>query len=699
MAEGESIIETVSVKFRVLEDSLQALKEALAKANQTVVESTDDANKKVIKSHEDMEESLTKIRETHLDKALQMRIREQRALYEMHERQKDWLKEQKELDLKTKYDMMAAEQNAMDQSLANIEKMKKGYGDLKNQIDEVGKAIGINLGEFAKAGTLATAIFTAAGEGRSMERNELLFSAMRGRKLEGGEAELYRKWYSDTTAKSIGGADGIGGKNVSGEEARKVGSAFMGMSYGLTDPSDIFKKGGLADMALFTAPGAGVSTDKAIDYFREMISHLRMSSHSVSEEFMKLVQTSRHLNDASGKYIETTINLAKNFTTYNLDIDTAGKVVRSFWNEIRDGKMAMEDLNKILSMGGRMSEGQNAYIGMEVLGKSEAFRKYYEGQDAIGAAQVTKRLFMGSPMSNEKELQRMLEGTEAERHKAREILNARRNEAIKEVSKDIRGRGAQMAGEGATQEKIDSLVEKSFLTFISTTFPNLAPDMQQEIFRGMESGRLTDKGQEALKAGMTDPTVYGLTKIGEDLRRLDTSPLQDILNAVKELLMVVGSGFMAVVSFLTGDGTSAKRYASLVQSHYPGLRQMDEAMAEREAKLGTPQALYAKGENEAQAYLSQARFSSTEQFEKAMLRATGGKTRSTKQGWMDILEAGSLKTTLEGNLVFDFGNFGTYDVVVQDGKAVAVSSRMPKSGMVNPTATATPSRSSASGGK
>lgn len=676
MAEGESIIETVSVKFRVLEDSLQALKDALAKANQAVVDSTDDTNKKVIKSHEDTEDVLDKIRETHLDKASQMRIREQRAIYEMHERQKDWLKERQDIDLSTKYNMMQAEQNAMDQSLANIDKIKQGYGGLKATIDEVGKAIGINLGQLATTATMVTAIFTAFGEADIYKRNKRSFEAIRGRKFSDSEAKVYQEWLSNTTSK------GFGGMNVSMEEARRVGSGLMGISPGLTDPTDIFKKGGLADTALYAAPGAGVSTDKALEHFRDMISHLRMSSNAVSEEFMKLVQTSRQMNDTSGRYIDTTINLAKNFTAYNLDVDTAGKIVRSFWHEIRDGKMAMEDLNKVLMMGGKMTQGQRAFAGTQILAEDPAFKGMFDNMDPLTAEQAVKRVLMGNPLWGEGDV-------------SKKELNARRDRAIQAIFKSA---SAQGDAAGTTQGQKDALRGAFLRAFTPVDFSNLAPDMEQTLIKEIGEGHLTTLGEEAMRIGMTDPTVDNLMNIGKELRRLDTSPLKKIMDTVQEIVIVLGAGFMSVVSALlnpldTLDGTNRdyNRYAAIIRGHTPGLRDLYEMMDEDgSTSFRTPEALNTSGQAEARQYLSNAKFSSREQFEKAMLNITGGKTRSTKQGWMDVLEAGSLKTTLEGNLVFDFGNFGTYDVVVQDGKAVAVSPRMPKSGMMNPTATPTP---------
>jgi len=667
---GESFIETVSVKFKVMEESLQGLKEALRKANQTVLEAQGEVGKSLEEKERSTQEELTRIRESHLDKTTQMRLREQRSIYELHEKQKAWLMERNDLDLKVKNDMMAAEQNAMDHAKKNIEEMKKGYGDLSNSINEVSKAIGINVGELAKAGTMVTAIFSAWGEGTKIERDELVFQTMRGTALSAGEKGLYEEWYNSATKKGIG-MEGVGG-NVSPAVATRVGASLMSSSAGLVNPADVFKKGGLADIALYTAPGAGISTDKALEHFKDMISSLRMSTGEVSTEFMKLVHTSRQLNDMNGKSIEATIGLAKNFSAYNLDIDTASRAVRSFWREIKDGKMSVEELVKVFQVGGKMSEGQAAYAGMEILGKDPAFASLLGDESGFGMARQVKRIMFANPLLGEN----LPMGTSEERKKTKEMLNERRNHAIRLYAE----KAASLAQEGGgTPSEISAKTSKFLQAIVPINWSNLSPDMEDTLIKDMRSGTLSKRGEEAYKLGSMDPTVAELTKLGMDIRRLDTSPLQDILNTVKELLTVVGSGFMVVASYLVGDTKGASRYAAMVRSHLPGYEKLNNG--DDSGLSLSPDALMARGRQEATQYLQTAKFDSPEQFSRAVMGAIGGKSSSVQKGWADILGSGALKTTLDGKLVFDFGHFGEYDVVVEKNRLVRAD-RMPKSGLV-----------------
>lgn len=651
MAE-EFSVETLSVKFKIVEESLAQFKQALANVNQHIVETHKRTQEEIKQTTIDGQDLIEKFQEAKLSGVEMRALREQQIEYEKWQKIQKWAMEAKNLSDSQQQAIINTTNAQMDQLEVGINKARQGVGQLKTLWQEFEKATGINLGRAVGGAAVITGAFMAAGEMQKYERNMLEFEAFRGYGMDPNQRKMYNEWVTSTTT------SGIWGNQVSTEEATRVGAALMRVSPSLAKPEDIFKKGGLADLALYSAPGAGIDTDTALEHMRDMMSKLRMPASQVQDEFLKLVHTTRALGDVSGRYMSMTIDLAKNMRVYNLDIDTAGKMVRAFWTEIRDGKMNMEDLNRVLKIGTVSSEGQRAFIGAEILAKDQRFADMFGGVSGLAAEQMTKRILMGNRLLGEGDV-------------SDKEIETRRIGALQAIF----GRAKEMGDRiGGNEYEKQALTAKFLQSFSGINLGNLSPEMEQTLISEIATGKFTERGKEALKMGMEDPTQAHLENIGQQLRKLDTSPLQKILQEVQNLVKMLGAGFMAMVSALRFDFVQADKYMEMIENQMLG-GTVTKGLRGMVRNTETDAEYVFKQRATAASILNRSQFSSREEFEDRMAGFLGTQKGRSRKEILEMLEAGSLTTNLDGKLVFDFTNIGEFDVTVKEGKVVALEQR------------------------
>jgi len=526
MADDDMTFETLSVKFKVVEESLQQFKQALAQTNQHIVDGNKETRGKIEKDTESSLSVIERLHELHYDKITQMGLRDKHNQIENLEQIKKAISEAKDMSVGDKFEALKDAQGQIDKLVEGVEKLKGHFGGLRNIIKEIEDSLHVSVNSIFSMTALVTGLMAVEDRSNQIEHGTLIAGSNRGRELSVDETNLYSDWFNQTLKANSG---------VSPTEAKKVGETFMRAEPNLLKMSDVTGKNGLANQALFAAPAMGISTDKALMHMGDMMEVLRMNSGEVSTEFQKLMKTAQQLNDVTGKSVETTMSLAKNFSAYNLDVDSASKIVKGFWEEIRNGKLAMEDLNKILNMGQTTTEGQRAFIGSEILSKDSNLSKYFEGHDKVAGSEIAKRLMTGIP----------LYGEHFDTTKQRDdVVNHRRSEAITDIFREAQNRAKAVSNDPASQQ---FFAQKFLQSFTGINLGNLSSDEGEKLMHAIDKGGLLDP--KILEKSMRDQSVEQLIEIGKKLDKLNVSPLEQIMNQVKDILQTISGS----IAFLAGE--------------------------------------------------------------------------------------------------------------------------------------------------
>jgi hypothetical protein len=356
------------------------------------------------------------------------------------------------------------------------------------------------------------------------------------------------------------------------DDATKVFSQ-LGSIQGVK-PEDIYGKQGLGNLALFGAPGGGQTTDKAVDAIRMLMETQGMSAGGAGGTYSHLMEMGKQFGAASSKYVDSVLQVTKANTQYGLEVGNAAALTKQFWGALQEGKMSLEDIGKMATIGTRMPEGAMAFAASQILQNIPGL-EMLRGQSAVGGGEMVRRIMYANELPGE-------HGVSADQ------LEHRRQSATQGVFSWASNQSAAMGGGAAEQEAYT----RKFLASMGINFSNLSPEKESALWEAMKSGNWNKNSAAALNMSMQDPQVAAMENIGEILRGQMASPLTEIAQTVKSLLSIVGHSFLMLADFFVlHRHDEAFKEASSIRGEINGLIKLGAIAGQSEGNEGNAHVL------------------------------------------------------------------------------------------------------------
>lgn len=506
-------IETLSVRFHFIEESLAEIKNA----NQRLVQETQDTQSKIkdifVQTHVDLkslQDDYVKHRVELSGKETELELKHRKESLEVIKKQ---VLEHTE-DLGARDSLLKPLNADIDNVNEKLQVTKGHLTGMKEIVKDTSQYLGISgstIAEIGSIGGLIALAFTAVGEIRRYERSVAISAAGGGQVL--GVEELAN---IGAYTKSL---TNVGGLNLQEKEAQGVVSGLM--SIGGVTPKDI--TGGLGERAARMGMGIGEGPLGAIDMIRTMVSHLQIPIQQVESEFDKLRKTSVQLGDTQMQYLHTTLETADSLRLYNVSLGTTADVLANFWDRIKHREISMEQVTGLLKLGSTESMGQLAYGGaLAAQYGSHRMQTALGGKSAIQQVDVMQQMLEGTYGSDDQERKKNFE----------DVL--------------------QFYGQQALQAGPDRVTQAMMFKTMTgrDIFSSMRADEQGRFLQDMATGQLTDAEQRKIHEGMgraktIDNVVDGLQKIQD--------PVQEMVKILKDIAQMVGGGVLALVGWVTGS--------------------------------------------------------------------------------------------------------------------------------------------------
>ena len=533
----ETTIETLSVKFKFAEDALEQFKTQFGDMQKFIVDSNKKTHDATKIEGASAFEVIKKYQEAQLSDIELMALRHREIELKKFDDLKKMAMESKDLSDEMRKKIIDNATEGYDKAGEACEKLRSGTMGLKNVIEEVGAAFKINFAEIFTVTALAASTISALNLGTAREKMAGRIGAMTGGDVN---SDMMNGYMSAATA------NGIGQPGASEGDVTNVIMSLKGMG-GVKD-NDIFKKNGLADMALFGSQGAGVSQQTTLDMTETMMKKMGMTADEVTTSFTHMVGSARSLNVNTETYIKQTMQMTNSLRAYNVDTETASKMLNGFYKEIEEGKMTLGDLTKFLQIGTTASQGQLAYMGTEILSKG-SLGGLYKGLSAAGASELTRSLLMG--------------GDTLGNSASDKILNGRRNTAIQEIATDARDYGNHNGQDDYAREL---MMKMKLQASTGGDYSKMNPDTFRRLINQMATGKMDKKSEEAFKSAMQDPTISALDNLGKTIAG-DDSPLNKILHEVTFIAKILGEGLAMMLDIGTGSFKKAGVMSDIIRGN------------------------------------------------------------------------------------------------------------------------------------
>ena len=422
---------------------------------------------------------------------------------------------------------------------------------ISNSFKEIGDALGINLAKFATMTGVVLSIVSFMDQTRKALSGQILATSMlNGASGTGSMAQAQQYGAFQTRMRGYyGGVMGLGTE----EEVAKASAQLM-TTRGNTSQADLFGKGGMVEQSLLLGRSTGMGSETVAQTFSNMISHLGMDARKVGESFTNIYEMGRKVGNVNGQYIKDVMDVTMQLRSYNVSLDQAGSAIQHFWKDIDRGKMSIQDIVGLFTMGRGMSEGQAAFIGNRIMG-SELTGKYgLGGASAITMQGAVKEILEGSRVGS------------------KNVSPEDRVELIKNMavyadtfSKQLFGKG----GKPITPEE-ESFGTKQMLSAMGYKLPDDMNTTKLDAFiSDLKSGNWKGVGGVLSASGKT-AELNALEDVGKKIGALEKGPLDAIEDVLKRIANILGAGFMGLASYIPGMGKYGDFIRQQVGATVPG---------------------------------------------------------------------------------------------------------------------------------
>lgn len=501
-------IETLSVKFHFIEESLAEIKSANDRLVQSTQETQDRIKEVVGQSHVDlkaMQDDYIKHRIELSGKETELELKHRKELLESMKRQVL----ESSGDMGQKEGILKPLNSEIDNLNEKLQTTTNHLAGMKSIIKETSQDLGISgssIAEIGSIGGLIALAFTAMGESRRYERSIVSSEAQGGTLLKSEELGKLATFTKSLT--------NIGGLNLSEQEAQSLTSGLLGIRGVNAEDIAGGEKGKepwgtrVAKMGM----SIGEGPTGAVEMVKTMMNHLNVPMQGVESEFEKLRKTSHELGDAHHEYMNSVIETADSLRVYGISLDTTSNVMGMFWDKIQKHEMSMDQVTGLMKLGNTESMGQLAYGGaLAAQYGSQGIKTALSGKDALQQADIMQRMLEGSYSEN---------GVSGDQNQ-KEILEFYGQQAVK-------------AG-GAGKDRI--LEGLMFKTMTGRDILNSMPADQQQGFLERLSAGEPSVADRASMTKMGKPA--GIDDIVGQLEKI-TDPTKDLMKIIKDIAQMIG---------------------------------------------------------------------------------------------------------------------------------------------------------------
>lgn len=527
-------IETLSVKFHFVEESLAEIKSANQRLLQETQETQDKIKEVFGQTNVDlkaMADDYAKHKMELSGKETENELKHRKELLESFKRQILASTE----DLGQKQDLLKPVNQELDSLIDRLQTVKGHFSDLKQIAGEAAQHMGVSttsLAEIGSIGGLIALAFTSLGEIRRYERPLAEAGAGKGRVLGQGELEDAGK-YAMRLA-------GPGGMDMSEQEAQGLTSGLLGIRG--VNAGDISRVVGggphgrdtWGERVAKMGESIGEGPAGAVGMVKTMMEHLNIPMQGVEKEFDKLRQKSAELGDAHHEYMDAVLATADSMKIYGVTLMSTSSVMGMFWDKIQNKEVSMDQVTSLLKLGTMENMGQLGYGGaMAAQSGSVGLKRALAGKGITEQIDIAQRILEGSYTAN---------GQSGEQNQ-KEMM-------------EFYGQQALSAG-GAEHDRIKENMMLKTMTGLDY-FKSMPADQQQGFIERMAAGAPTAADQAAMsKAGKGN----SIDQIAESLSHIH-DPIQEIIKILKDIARLIGglgveiAGFALNSPHLKKEGTA-----------------------------------------------------------------------------------------------------------------------------------------------
>lgn len=431
---------------------------------------------------------------------------------------------------------------------------KKASGSIGQSMNEIGNALGINLGKFATVAGGVLSVLSFGDELRRIAHNQIQAEGLiQGSTGAGTMDQVGQLGKFQANMATRWGLFGLG----SPEEVAKVSGKLL-MTPGMGS-ANLFGEGGTTEQAMLMGRSTGLGSENVAGMFSDMVRKMNVSATNVGEVFADLVEKGKSVGSVNGQYVQTVLNITSALKTYGVDLDTVSNATHKFWHDIEKGRMSVEDLTKAFTVGRTSNEGQRAFMASEIFSKDPKLA----------------HLFNSDTLTNMQRAGEVLEGKEGFIN-GHQVTNEQRNQAMRDIFQNAQSMARDALKQGGMQETPENLrfFEQHFLqTTSGINFKNLSQHQQDKMFETFRTGDFA-AGKGLMQAAKSNEFEQ-LMRIGNLLGGLEKGPLERIAEMMSHLTTMVG-GFLAggMVPFLPDN---VKKLAQDIAGEYtPGVHAFEK---------------------------------------------------------------------------------------------------------------------------
>ena len=287
---------------------------------------------------------------------------------------------------------------------------KESMNSMSASTKEIASAVGLgNIGGMLTGAGIALSLMSFAAMMMKIKNAQIVATQMltgAGSNLSGTEQIEKFGSFQAQMRTYLKGPGGIPMSLGTPEEVAKVSGRLLstpgmkGANLFGTKPGEE----GLALQSLLMGKSTGLGSDMVSSSMANMVGELGVPAKKAASMFKELYERGQDVNNVDGEYIRTVLSISDKMKAFGTNVETVSGLTSAFWDDIRLGKVTIDELIKTFEIGKTATRGQLAYMGENILAKSPIFADQFKaGMNPLLAIGITGDILQGvkgQPMRN-----------------------------------------------------------------------------------------------------------------------------------------------------------------------------------------------------------------------------------------------------------------------------------------------------------